>query len=304
MWPVSIPIGVLVCVLASCEQSGMSALSLPVTAQPPRSMVTPTSIRPSMPTHTPTPMTIPSPEHTINPALVLASAGVRGNSDWVPYSQTFDGVEMALVPVGCFEMGSMGVYSNEAPVHEQCFDAPFWIDVYEVSNEQYGSSGYFQGDNLPRELVSWFDAAAFCKGRGMRLPTEAEWEYASRGPDGLLYPWGGRFLENGVVYRGNSDGHTRGIDTGAGNQSWVGAFDMSGNVGEWVSSLYRVYPYDAMDGREVGGDIDGTNARVIRGGSWWTVYPLDLRAATRYGSIPTNVSNHVGFRCARSHDGG
>jgi hypothetical protein len=251
----------------------------------------------SKPTLPPTP-SIPSPSAT---PISLALDPVDRNSDWNPFFQTFDDVEMALVPPGCFKMGSVGVYSNEAPVHDQCFDTPFWIDVYEVTNGQYGTPGYFRGDRLPRETISWFEAAAFCATRDMRLPTEAEWEYAARGPDSPLYPWGNRFEEDYVVYRGNSDGHTGDIGGIAASQSWVGAVDMSGNVGEWVSSLYWLYPYDSSDGREVSGTIDGVNPRVIRGGSWWTIYPLDLRAMTRSWSIPTNASITVGFRCARSY---
>lgn len=238
----------------------------------------------------------------VEPVLALANKGVVQNEDWISYIRTSNGVQMALVPAGCFTMGSVSVYSNEAPVADVCFEAPFWIDVAEVSNEQYGSAGYFTDYDLPRETVSWFEAAAFCEARGAHLPTEAEWEYAARGPDGLLYPWGGRFVEEYVLYRNNSSGHTRVIGAQPGNQSWVGALDMSGSVAEWTSSLYRLYPYDAQDGREVNGSADSINARVIRGGSWWTIYPLDLRTTVRYGSIPTNVSNYVGFRCARSSD--
>lgn len=253
------------------------------------------------PSSMPTPSITPSPAPTADPALDLAEQGVDDNSDWTAYIQTFDEVKMALVPVGCFRMGAVGVYRNEVPVHEICFNTPFWIDMSEVSNNQYGAPGYFEGDELPHETVSWFEAVAFCEVRGGRLPTEAEWEYAARGPDDLPYPWGARFVDGYAVYRNNSGGSTQCTDRRPDGQSWVGALDMSGNVGEWVSSLYKLYPYDAMDGREADGSTDGVNARVIRGGSWWTVYPLDLRTAVRYGSIPTNVSNYVGFRCARSY---
>ncbi len=115
---------------------------------------------------------------------------VTKNTDWSPQYQTFGGYEMALVPVGCFMMGSNDGEEDEKPVNQQCFDQPYWIDHYEVTNKQYASEGYFKGDNRPRDSVTWFDAHDFCEKRGARLPTEREGEYATRGPDNLIYPWG------------------------------------------------------------------------------------------------------------------
>jgi formylglycine-generating enzyme required for sulfatase activity len=128
--------------------------------------------------------------------LLLGFEPVMRNDDWTPHIQEFDGVEMALVPVGCFDMDSTdrqvedamrqceevrgagncerSWYEDEQPVETQCFDEPFWIDLYEVTNEQYRSSGKWPGDELPREQVSRADAAAHCASRGARLPTEAE----------------------------------------------------------------------------------------------------------------------------------
>jgi formylglycine-generating enzyme required for sulfatase activity len=104
---------------------------------------------------------------------------------------------MALVPAGCFPMGSNDGDFDEQPVHQICFDTPFWIDVTEVTNGQFAalsgqaerSSNWTDADR-PRETVTWVEADAFCRLRGARLPTEAEWEYAAREPDGLVYPWG------------------------------------------------------------------------------------------------------------------
>jgi formylglycine-generating enzyme required for sulfatase activity len=90
----------------------------------------------------------------------LAMSGVSSNAEWDSYVQSFNGVEMVLVPAGCFMMGNEADTGggNSTPVHEQCFDEPFWIDRTEVTNGQFGSHGKFSGDARPREEVTWFDA--------------------------------------------------------------------------------------------------------------------------------------------------
>ena len=136
-----------------------------------------------------------------------AHTAVLANSDWIPTEQEFDGVMMLLVPVGCFEMGSNTGNSNEKPVHTQCIESPFWLDKTEVTQAQFVANGGvkanangFTGDNRPVEQITWFEAREYCARRGGRLPTEAEWEYAARGPDGLAYPWGDVFVADNVVY--------------------------------------------------------------------------------------------------------
>ncbi|NDJ54686.1 MAG: SUMF1/EgtB/PvdO family nonheme iron enzyme [Chloroflexi bacterium] len=119
-----------------------------------------------------------------------ACAGVDRNAAWTPFTMTLAGAEMAL---GCFMMGSV----DESPVHQICFEQPFWIDLTEVTNAAYGSVGlaaWSSAPNEPRNQVTRFDAVAHCEARGARLPTEVEWEYVARGPDSLLYPWGNDYL--------------------------------------------------------------------------------------------------------------
>ena len=260
------------------------------------------------------------------------------NAEWTPVMQKFDGVEMVLVPAGCFMMGSTEEeidsafeicksasavceyeygrdwFESESPRHEICFDEPFWIDLYEVTNAQFRAFGgqaeeesHWTDDNRPREEITWFEAVAFCELRGARLPTEAEWEYAARGPDGLVYPWGNDFVADNVVYEDNAFGQTAEVGSRPGGASWVGALDMSGNVQEWVSSLYQdhPYPYDAADGREASGDIDGSRSRAKRNGSWchWDTGSENtsfLRAAYRSGQDPPYGNYSLGFRCARA----
>jgi len=103
---------------------------------------------------------------------------IPGNTAWSPVVQTINGVEMVLVPPGCFTMGNEGGRRDEQPEHQICFDKAYWIDRYEVTNSQYGSDGVFPGELRPRDNLTWFEARDFCASRGARLPTEAEWEYA------------------------------------------------------------------------------------------------------------------------------
>lgn len=245
------------------------------------------------------------------------------NADWTPIEQDFEGVTMVLVPAGCFIMGStdervvyarsLGVghwVAHEQPHHEQCFEAPFWIDKYEVTQGQFASLGgvkahedWFEGDNRPVERITWFEARDFCALRGGGLPTEAQWEYAARGVEAWNFPWGDEWAVGNVVtwfgdgYRRNrSTAEVGGIVAGA---SWVGAMDMAGNVWEWTSSLYMPYPYDAEDGREEETHDSPDLRRVFRGGSAPSDVTEDLRSAGRGHARPTDYSFHIGFRCVR-----
>lgn len=220
---------------------------------------------------------------------------------WNPVIRTFDDTEMVLVPAGCYLMGSERGEADEQPVHAQCFDEPFWIDRYEVSNRRYGSHGYFTADTLPRETVNWYDAAAYCEARGARLPTEAEWEYAARSPYNFVYPWGNEFVdENSVSSWRTTSRQTESVGNRPEGVSWVGAYHMSGNVWEWTSTLYAEYPYDAADGREDADDDMGY--RVVRGGGCCSYVIADVRAAVRFPIDPFIEDPNIGFRCARALD--
>ncbi|MCI0711768.1 MAG: SUMF1/EgtB/PvdO family nonheme iron enzyme, partial [Chloroflexi bacterium] len=275
---------------------------------------------------------------------------VTSNDEWEPIIHEFEyvglTVPMVLVPKGCYQMGNdpyssyydwdgasewgvMGIPDGG----EVCFDVPFWIDVYEVSNEQFNAlngqaslEGEQTDDNYPRDKVNWDEALAFCTGnREARLPTEAEWEYAARGPDNLYHAWGDDLLEittipplnycEGQCYdqffyewadRDFDDGYggTAPIDTYANGVSWVGAYALNGNVWEWVSTLYDLvefpYPYNANDGRE---DLDVRfTSRGLRGGSW-EGNPDKIRSTTRFGLSKFTSRNTIGFRCARTYTG-
>jgi formylglycine-generating enzyme required for sulfatase activity len=230
---------------------------------------------------------------------------VTANNQWRPQFQTFDGVEMAQVPPGCFMMGSDIGISDEKPVTKICFGKPFWIDKTEVTQEQFERFGgqtanqpYYKGNNRPVEQITWFEARDFCTKRKVRLPTEAEWEYAARGPSNLAYPWGNVFDGGKVVYNRTSSQGTTNVGSIPAGASWVGAVDMSGNVEEWHSTIYMPYPYDAGDGRE--SNYHTNKMQGLRGGSWNDVVLREVRAARRDWDSPSNVYFNLGFRCARS----
>ncbi len=256
---------------------------------------------------------------TANPNPVIAR-----NADWTPVIEEFDGVEMVLVPAGCFMMGSTAEQvayavneldappewvAVEQPAHQQCFDEPFWLDRTEVTQGDFerlggvaGRASYFSGDQRPVERITWFEARDFCALRGGRLPTEREWEYAARGPDSWIYPWGDALIADNAVWNRSTSEGTASVGSRPAGVSWVGALDMSGNVREWTSSLIAPYPYAADDGREA--DIGERRDvwRVLRGGGWDVTnsfIPFDLRATVRGENDPLNWFNSVGMRCAR-----
>jgi serine/threonine protein kinase/formylglycine-generating enzyme required for sulfatase activity len=268
-----------------------------------RELIAPAAV--AEPTITPTPTDTPTPIPTLTAgeqARQLAVPGVSRNADWTPYTETINGVEMALVPAGCFQMGSEHS-RKESPVHRVCFEEPFWIDVYEVTNRLFGSVGcasYSSDPDQPRNCVNWADSVGYCVTRGVRLPTEAEWEYAARGPDSLVYPWGNEFVADNVVSYETSEGHVWAVGSKPGGVSWVGAYDLSGNVWEWVNDRYDAdyfasSPVDNPQGP--GGGVD----RVLRGGSWYD-NGQGVRAARRDLGDPGDTKIVLGFRCALSYN--
>lgn len=230
------------------------------------------------------------------PTTPPALTPVRSNRAWTPVIENIDGVEMVLVPAGCFMMGAADGRRDEQPEHPICFQRPFWIDRYEVTNAQFGSHGGFAGEQRPRENLTWFDARDFCQQRGARLPSEAEWEYAARGPESWLYPWGQRFDEDRLVFDGNFNSSTADVGSYPQGASWVGAYDMSGNVWEWVSSLYLPYPYDPADGRE---DPNSTAERRVYRGGLGSYIDDGTSAAKRFRADPFKTDWFLGFRCAK-----
>lgn len=216
---------------------------------------------------------------------------VNGNEQWSPVIKNFDIVEMVLVPPGCFLMGDAGP--------KICFDRAFWIDRYEVTNAQFAffagaakDQSSWIGGNRPRENINWYEARSFCIQRGARLPTEAEWEYAARGPSNLIYPWSNTFVADNAVYSRNSGKQTADVGSRPGGVSWVGAYDMSGNVYEWVE-FYR-----PLSGTAEPSSTE-SDSRSQRGGAWDTSSETSLRPSKRSVISGSATSSTIGFRCAR-----
>lgn len=234
-----------------------------------------------------------------------ACSGVLRNTEWSPVDRTVDQVDMVLVPSGCFEMGSTDG-DGEQPVSTVCHVRPYWIDQYEVSSGQFSNHGgrasranFWPGDERPREEITWRESLEYCKQRNARLPSEAEWEYAARGPDSLIYPWGNDFDSQAVIWIENANGQTSNVGSRPTGISWVGAYDMSGNVWEWVNSLYFPYPFNALDGRE--DTRDSSSMHIIRGGAWGDEAPR-LRSSFRFAFDANRPHDGVGFRCARDFE--
>jgi formylglycine-generating enzyme required for sulfatase activity len=179
---------------------------------------------------------------------------------------------MVKVDAGTYRVGHDSPGGNYAPV--QSIDVgQFWIDQYEVTNAQYAAflaamggippAGWAEGaapagqNDFPVEGVTWDQAAAYCQWASKRLPSEAEWEVAARGSKGSLYPWGDG--ERAVTL---PDGKTYAVGKIPANRSPFGAFDMAGNVWEWVGDTYAPVP----DGH-----------KVLRGGSYGFVKDMAYR---------------------------
>jgi formylglycine-generating enzyme required for sulfatase activity len=230
-----------------------------------------------------------------------------------------DGAPMALIPEGDFLMGSPDGEGDkdEHPQHT-IFLGAYYIDKFEVTAARYAEFlalanrpkplHWEQVDisshgNLPVVGVDWHDADAFCRWAGKRLPTEAEWEKAARGTDGLIYPWGNEkptarlanFEKQGTqnVYRER----LAPVDNHEAGKSPHGLHQMAGNVWEWVADWYDETSYEQHRSRNATGPSSGTK-KVLRGGSWANE-PLDVRSANRGWFTPTNRLDYLGFRCAK-----
>ena len=224
--------------------------------------------------------------------------------------------EMVLIPAGPFVRGTKHGGFDEQPERSIFLDA-FLIDRYEVTNHQYeqfvAATGHrksgppsryaknmvrMRGPNQPVVYVSWDDADAYCRWKGKRLPTEAEWEKAMRGVDGRLWPWGNVEQLGAANWARVNDGYDVSASAGTfkNDRSPFGVMDGAGNVIEWVNDWYRETYYRDSAERNPQSPENGVY-KVLRGGGYTTT-GSDLRITSRSKMVPDFRDETIGFRCA------
>jgi formylglycine-generating enzyme required for sulfatase activity len=240
--------------------------------------------------------------------------------------------DMTRIPAGAFTMGSDAGPEDERPAHRVTL-AAFEIDLFPVTNADFAqflnavgprnprgerryddddldarihraaqASGPWQADvgfeRHPVVEVTWLGGRDYCAWLGKRLPTEAEWEKAARGTDPRTFPWG---VEQPTARRARyaaGYNQTSVVDAFPDGRSPYGVWDLAGNAWEWVSSIYRPYPYRDDDGRE---NLEAGPVRSTRGGGHDS--PASEITATQRGRTlsraPQAGHHNIGFRCAR-----
>ena len=274
-----------------------------------------------------------SPQHVMagaksSPELARHLAGIATLAQASP---------IVTVPAGPFLLGSKRVdddpYGNwtqfdntELPQHR------VWLDRYEIDRDEVSLGEYLAflqqqklhpSDELqkliwhvitihsvsdqtlsrwPALYVTWTEAKDLCAAKHKRLPTEAEWEKAARGPDGGLFPWGKADPDQTLAMFGQHHMHEipilAAVDSHDAGKSPYGLHHTAGNVAEWVQDWFGFDYYAYMPERNPPGPTSG-RYKSVRGGSWKS-NQIMLRTATRGGSAPDQRSPAIGFRCAQS----
>ncbi len=238
---------------------------------------------------------------------------------------------MILIPAGPFLMGTNleRTDAQNRPQHTVNLPA-YWIDKYPVTNAQYAKfvaatshrpplhwkNGKIpQGELLhPVTMVTWYDAAAYAKWAGKRLPAEAEFEKAGRGSDGRRWPWGDK-MESERLNTYYNVGSATNVNAYPNGASPYGAMDLAGNVNEWMADDFKPYPKsdapsDLFQGK-IGRSTNPTDQamkvvdlmpvdlhyKVLRGGSW-KGDPFSTSLFHRNFAFPNYASDFFGFRCA------
>jgi formylglycine-generating enzyme required for sulfatase activity len=209
-------------------------------------------------------------------------------------SLTYVWIQPGTFTMGC-SPGDNDCFPAEEPRHQVTITKGFWMGQTEVTQAAYerviGSNpSGFKGTSLPVETINWDEARAYCVAVDMRLPTEAEWEYAARGGNSSA-----RYgpLDAVAWYASNSGGKTH--DVGQKQANAYGLHDMLGNVWEWIADWAEKYSSSSVtDPQGPSGRIE----KVLRGDSWSWFVPMGARASSRDWSEPYVRNNFIGVRCA------
>lgn len=242
-----------------------------------------------------------------------ARAARTTRSRMAPVIEEKDGTELVLIAGGGFQMG---------PQRREIYLDPFYVARRPVTNRQYATfievTGFrpeddearrflhhFRSRSCPPALVdhpvvfvSWYDARAYCRWAGLRLPSEAEWEKAARGDDGRKYPWGRGEPNPSLANFGRAAGGTVAVSACSDGMSVYGIEDMAGNAGEWCEDVDDPAFYLHGPERNPRNTAEGrTGTRVVRGGGW-AFDARSLRTHARASFDPRFRLDGVGFRCA------
>lgn len=268
------------------------------------------------------PTATPQPTPTIEPTptVLWLSTPLPAPVDPASYPPTFNpvsGMELVYVPAGKFRMGSAETDSNrdaatEEPQHKVHLDA-YWISKTQVTNAMFnacvaaGACKYSASrttnpnyldplfTNHPVVYISWSMAQTYCAWTGGRLPTEAEWEKAARGPDGQRFPWGSDLANIKYANANGEIGNTTPVGSFPVGKSYYGALDMGGNVREWVADWYDPDYYDYSPNINPQGPETGEK-KVLKGASYLDPYGYS-RSANRLSHEPDSPGAVRGFRC-------
>jgi formylglycine-generating enzyme required for sulfatase activity len=251
-------------------------------------------------------------------ALLLAGRAAVAQQPWnQPGTQAGqqitgpDGGKMVWVPAGEFVMGAPPGQGNDDvhPPHRVRLSQGFWLGQCTVTNAQFHrycqeTGAPFptesnEGDEHPVVYVIWSEASAYGAHYGLTLPTEAQWEYAARGAQDRLYPWGNDWDEQKCCNYANHGPGGRSYPVGSFPQgaSWCGALDLAGNVFQWCRDWYAADYYAHAPATDPPGP-DAGDQRVERGGSWYN-NAEGCRSTYRCGFDPTYRAGNLGFRCAK-----
>jgi len=220
-----------------------------------------------------------------------------------------DGGRYVWVPPGEFMMGSDEGSPHEGPVHTVRVTKGFWLAKCPVTVSQYRAfceaTGHKlwpentrPGDAYPVTTVTWHDAEAYCSFYGARLPTEAQWEYAARGPESRIWPWGNEWHGFKCCHIRNQSPDHKLFPVGSfpADVSWCGALDMAGNVWQWCADWYAEDYYMTSPAADPEGPGEGAK-RVHRGGSFWMDHN-GCQSFRRWPDVPLLTGEGLGFRCA------